>query len=64
MARLVREAHDLVLDRRAIAYPLGGDLTGIARGLSKVRTDQVVCCLAGPCHPAITLYLGRKLRQE
>ena len=38
----LREAHDLVFDRRAIARPAAGDLPGIHRRPADVRRDDLV----------------------
>ena len=61
---LVGEAHDLVLDRRAIARPAALDLAGVHRRAVQVRADQVVHRRVGVGDVAIELRLRDALGGE
>ena len=56
------EAHDLVLDRRAIARPAARDLAGIHRRAMHVGADDPMRGLGGPGDAALDLRVRRSAR--
>ena len=64
MAVLVGEAHDLVLDRRAVARPAALDLARVHRRPVQVGADQLVDRLVGVGDVAIELRLRDALGRE
>src|SRR5688500_9158004 len=64
MALLLREADDLVLDRRTVARTGGADLAGVHRRAVKIRANEVVRERAGVRQPAEDLRVFEAIGQD
>ena len=64
MPIFVREPHDFIFDRRAIARAARLDLPGIHRRTMQIRADQLVDRVVGESDPARELRLIEVIREK